>query len=102
MSGDVQIEMPSERIAAFCRKWRIVELSLFGSVLRQDFSPESDIDVLVVFAPEARYSLFDLGHMEEELKEVFDRDVDLVEKRAIEQSDNYIRRQHILDSARVV
>lgn len=102
MISKVQIELPREKIAEFCRKWQIIELSLFGSVLREDFRPDSDVDVLAAFSAEARYSVFDLIHMEDELKEVFGRDVDLVEKRAIEQSDNYLRRKHILNSARVV
>jgi hypothetical protein len=102
MSSKVQIEVPAERLAALCRKWKITELSLFGSVLRGDFRPDSDIDVLVTFSPEARPTLFDLVQMENELKEIFGREVDLVEKRLIEQSANYIRRKHILDSAEVV
>jgi len=102
MSVKVQIELPVDQITAFCRKWQITELSLFGSVLREDFRPDSDIDVLVVFSPEAKHSLFDLVYMEHELKELFGRDVDLVEKQAVERSENYIRRKHILDSAEVI
>ncbi|MGH7797376.1 MAG: nucleotidyltransferase family protein [Candidatus Binatia bacterium] len=98
----MNIEVPKERIAEFCRKWKIVELSFFGSVLRDDFQPDSDVDVLVSFAPEGRYSLFDLVHMEEELEKMLGRKVDLVERRAIEQSENYIRRKHILNSAQAI
>ena len=72
-----KIEMPKEKIAEFCQKLKIVELSLFGSVLREDFRPDSDVDVLVTFAPDAQYSLFDLVHIEEELKEILGRKVDL-------------------------
>lgn len=61
-----RIEAPSEKLAGFCRKWKITELSLFGSVLREDFRSDSDIDVLVTFAPEARWSLLDLPRMQEE------------------------------------
>ena len=93
------IEIPEDRISAFCRKWRIVEFSLFGSVLREDFRPESDVDVLVAFAPDARWSLVDLDRMEEELRALFGRRVDLLERRTVEQSDNYIRRRQILGSA---
>ena len=64
-----------------------VEFSLFGSILRADFRSDSDVDVLVTFAPDARVSLFDLVDMQDELKDVFGRDVDLVEKEAIQQSD---------------
>jgi predicted nucleotidyltransferase len=102
MSIRLPIQVPADKLAEFCRKWKITELSLFGSVVRDDFRPDSDDDVLVVFSPQTRYSLFDVGHMEEELKKILGRDVDLVEKRAIEHSDNYIRRKQILDSAVVV
>lgn len=98
----MRIEIPHEKIAEFCRKWRIREFALFGSVLREDFQPNSDIDVLVTFAPEARYSLFDLVRMQDELKEICGREVDLVERKSIERSENYIRRKHILDSLEVV
>ena len=97
-----KIEMPKEKITEFCQKWKIVELSLFGSVLREDFRPDSDVDVLVTFAPDAQYSLFDLVHIEEELKEILGRKVDLVERNAIEHSENYIRRQHILSSVQTI
>jgi len=90
------------QIAQFCRKWQVAELSLFGSALRGDYRPDSDVDVLVDFAPEARRSLFDLVEMEEELRRIFGREVDLVEKKAVEESENYIRRRAILSSARVV
>ena len=94
----VRIDLPEERIAEFCRKHRVRKLSLFGSALREDFRPDSDVDVLVSFAEDARYSLFDLAAMEEELASILGRKVDLVEREAIEQSENYIRRRHILQS----
>jgi len=97
-----KIDIPKEKIDEFCQKWKIVELSFFGSVLRDDFRPDSDVDVLVTFAPEGRYSLFDLVHIEEELEKMLGRKVDLVERGAIEQSENYIRRKHILNSAQTV
>lgn len=97
-----KIEMPKEKIAEFCQKWKIVELSLFGSVLRDDFRPDSDVDVLVTFAPDAQYSLFDLVHVEEELREILGRNVDLVERKAVERSENYIRRKHILGSLEAI
>src|SRR5579885_2936367 len=98
MSSQLQIELPREAIAEFCRRWQVVELCLFGSVLREDFRPDSDIDVLVTFAPQARHSIFDLLRMEDELARVFGRKVDLVDRRVLEQSPNYIRRRHILGS----
>jgi hypothetical protein len=84
-----------------CQKWKIAELTLFGSALRPDFGPASDVDVLVTFKLDSHPSLFDLVQMEEELKEIFAREVDLVSRRALENSRNYIRRKAILDSARV-
>ena len=97
-----QIPVDKDRIATFCQKWKISELALFGSVLRNDFSPQSDIDILVTFLPNAGHSLFDLVHMQEELKGIFDREVDLVDRAAIEQSKNYIRRKDILSSLEVI
>jgi predicted nucleotidyltransferase len=97
-----RIEIPMERIAEFCRRWQITEFALFGSVLRDDFRPDSDIDVLVTFAPDSRWTLFDLVHMQDELEEIFGRSVDLVERSAVEQSENYIRRRHILASVEPV
>ena len=94
----VGIEIDKEQIVRFCRKWKITEFSLFGSVLRDDFSPDSDVDVLVVFAEGAHWRLFDLVDMQEELKEIFGREVDLVERECVEKSENYIRRKHILSN----
>ncbi len=93
-----RIPIDREKIAGFCRKWRIVEFALFGSVIRADFRPDSDVDVLVTFAPEARWSLLDMVTMGDELKGMFGREVDLVERHAVEQSENYIRRKHILQN----
>ncbi len=87
------IQINQETIKVFCAKWKIVEFSIFGSALREDFRPESDVDVLVAFAPEVPWSLFDLAEMEEELKKLFGRDVDLIEKDAIK---NPFRRHSIL------
>lgn len=96
------MDIPHKKIQEFCRKWQITELSLFGSALREDFGPESDIDLLATFAPEARHTLFDLVEMEDELKEIFGREVDLVDKRAVERSENYIRRRNILSLTKVI
>jgi predicted nucleotidyltransferase len=98
----VRITIDRGKIADFCRRWKIVNLSFFGSVLRDDFRPDSDIDVLVTFAQDAHWGLFDLTHMQEELKGILGREVDLVSRRAIESSRNYIRRKAILSSAEVV
>lgn len=90
------------RKAEFCKKWRIREFSFFGSVLRDDFRPDSGIDVIIDFTPETSHSLFDLVDMSDELKDIFGRDVDLLTKRSVEQSRNYIRRKAILSSIEVV
>jgi predicted nucleotidyltransferase len=97
-----QIDLPKAKIAEFCNKWNIREFSLFGSVLREDFRPDSDIDVLVTFGEDAKITLFDLVHMENELKEIFGREVDIVSRRGLESSRNYIRRNAILNSAEEV
>ena len=97
-----RIDVPMDKVAAFCRKWKITELSLFGSVLRDDFGPDSDVDVLVTFAPDASWSLFDLVHAQDELKDILGREVDLVEREAVVRSENYIRRRHILESVEPV
>lgn len=86
-------------LAQFCRRWRIAELALFGSVLRDDFGPDSDVDVLVSFAPDADWSLFDHLQMQDELSGVIGRKVDLVSRRAVERSPNWIRRKAILENA---
>lgn len=97
---DFPVELDRSRIETFCRKWQIAELSFFGSILRPlDFRSESDVDVLVRYAPEAKWSLFDEVDMEDELREIVGRDVDLVNRRAVEQSHNWIRRKAILESA---
>ena len=98
IKNKIRIDIPYEKIAEFCKKWKIREFALFGSVLRDDFRPDSDIDVLVSFTPDAKCGLFALVDMEEELKQIFGRKVDLVEKKSVEQSENYIRRKHILNS----
>jgi predicted nucleotidyltransferase len=93
-----RIPLDRERVADFCQRWQIVEFALFGSVLRDDFRPESDVDVLVSFAPNASWGLRDRAQMEDELRRILGRDVDLVERAAVERSENYIRRRHILRS----
>ena len=86
-------------MADFCERWQIAELALFGSVLRDDFGPESDVDVLVGFRPTATHTLLDLERMEDQLTRILGRKVDLVDRAAVEASRNYIRRRAILESA---
>jgi uncharacterized protein len=96
------IELPMQRIAEFCHTWQVTEFALFGSVLRDDFRPDSDIDIMVQFHPEAHPTFNTLDQMETELKTIFDRDIDLITRQGIETSRNYLRRQEILSSAQVI
>jgi len=97
------IEIPNDKIAEFCQRWKITEFALFGSVLRDDFRPDSsDVDILVTFDPNSHTTLFDMVDMKEELEEIFARKVDLLSKRGIERSSNYLRRREILSSAVVI
>ena len=96
------VEINKERIAAFCRRWQIKELSLFGSALRSDFRPDSDVDVLVTFSPEAKRNFEDFLAMKEQLEAVLGRRIDFVEKHLVEQSKNYIRKKHILSHAEAI
>jgi len=95
-----RIPLDMEKIETFCKKWQIVEFSLFGSVLTNEFRPDSDVDVMVKFAPEARVGLFEMVDIEDELKEIIGRDVDIVTRPSVERSENYIIRKSILSSSR--
>ena len=95
----VQLPIPKKEIAAFCKRWEVTELSLFGSVLRADFRPDSDVGVLVTFSPKAEISLFDLVQMKLDLEEIFRRPVDVIEKDALE---NPFRKREILKTAQVI
>lgn len=94
--------IPREEIAKFCRRWKVRELALFGSALRDDFGPDSDVDVLVTFAEGAEWGLFDHIQMQNELQTALRRNVDLVSRRAVERSHNWLRRQEILNTAQVL
>ena len=83
-------------------RWNVSELALFGSVLRSDFRSDSDIDMLISFSSSADWSLFDHVKMQQELENILGRQVDLVSKRAIERSHNWIRRREILETAKVI
>ena len=102
MNSALRIPIDAEKVREFCRKWSITELAVFGSVLRDDFRPDSDVDFLASFAPDARWSLLDHVRMQDELAEIVGRHVDLVTRRAIEKSRNPIRRRAILESAQVL
>ena len=93
------IQIDKRKISDFCRRWHVVEFSLFGSAVREDFKPDSDVDVLVSFEENAPISLFDMAQMQIELEDLFDRPVDLVEKEGLR---NPYRRESILSSAQVL
>ena len=99
LPASLRVELPMDRIADFCRRWRVAKLEVFGSVLRDDFHVDSDVDFLISFSPDAEWSLLDEVRMEEELGRFLGREVDLVSRRGIEHSKNWIRRKAILESA---
>lgn len=97
------IELDRDRIEEFCRRWKVNELALFGSVLKpSDFRADSDVDFLASFAADDGWSLFDHMQMEEELARIVGRNVDLLTRPSVERSHNWIRRRNILESARVI
>lgn len=96
------IELPFDQIQEFCQRWHITEFALFGSVLRDDFRPDSDIDVLVTFDPQFRRGLAETIQMRQELATLFGREVDLIVKTAIVKSETWLRRQQILECAQVI
>ncbi|MFG0312646.1 MAG: nucleotidyltransferase family protein [Phycisphaerales bacterium] len=93
------IDIPHDQLASFCRRWNIAELSLFGSVLRDDFGPDSDVDVLFEFLPGATYGIDEHMEMVAELREIFGRRVDLVRKGSLR---NPYTRHEILSTRRVI
>lgn len=98
----VQIPLPMEQLEAFCLKRRVIELALFGSVLRDDFRANSDVDVLLTFESGVQLTLLDLGAMSLELEQIFGRRVDVLERHGVEEMRNPFLRPHILRSARVI
>ncbi len=97
-----RLSISNQQLAQFCQKWKVAELALFGSILRDDFREDSDIDLLVSYQSNAKRGLFEKMSMQEELENLLHRKVDLVSKQAIIQSRNWLRRKNILDSAEVI
>jgi uncharacterized protein len=102
LPDSIAIALPKAAIAEFCRRWKVREFYLFGSVLRDDFRPSSDVDVMVQALLGAAWGLLELVRMQRDLEAVFGRKVDLLTRKSIEQSENWIRRREILDTARLV
>lgn len=96
------IEIPDSVIAAFCDRWKITQIEAFGSALRDDFRPDSDIDLLVTFEEGAHISVFDIARMQLQMEKLTGRPVDVVERASIEQSRNPFRRNSILTTAKVI
>jgi len=99
MQKKKKFRIPRKKIAEFCKRWSINEFALFGSALRADFRPDSDVDVLVSIDPKAHIGLFEIAEMGIELEDMFKRPVDLVEKEGLR---NPYRRSEILSTAKVV
>lgn len=97
-----RLGVPLNAIAAFCQRWNIVEFAVFGSILRDDFRPDSDIDVLVEFNTEFKRGLIETIQMKEELQEIVNRRVDFIVKKALKRSENWLRREKILASAKII
>ncbi len=94
--------VPDEQLAAFCKRWRVVRLELFGSARRSDFRPDSDLDLLVTFDEGVPWTLLDMIEMQDELEAMTGHKVDLISRKAVEQDANWIRRNEILGSAEPV
>ena len=97
--GSVRVAIDEQRLREFCARWNIQEVGVLGSALRADFGHDSDLDVLVTFSEDADWSLLDLVRMERELEEIAGRDVDLVDRRSIARSENWLRRRDILSTS---
>ena len=97
-----KLSIPHDALKAFCQRWNVQELALFGSALGENFTPDSDVDLLARFQTGVGYTFKDLVAMQDELEAIFGRPVDLVDRQALQASPNYIRRKHILGSAEVI
>ena len=96
------LPLSTDALMPFCRRWKVRELALFGSVLRPDFRPDSDVDVLVTFSDDADWGLVAHIQMQQELATLLQRPIDLMSKRALERSPNWVRREAILNTAQVI
>ncbi len=97
-----RLGISADNIAQFCQRWNITELALFGSVLNNQFHADSDIDILIRFAPNARQGLLTIAKIKHELETRIGREVDIALKESIENSENWIRRQEILKTSLVI
>lgn len=96
------INIQEEQLKEICKRYLIRELAVFGSALRQDFNDKSDVDLLIEFEPESGITLFNIVDLKEEFEKLFGRDVDIVSKKAIQQSRNHLKRKAILANFKVI
>lgn len=94
-----QVDIPHDELETFCVRWGVAKLELFGSALRNDFGPDSDVDLLVTFGPDSDVTLLDMAEMEDELSRLFGRSAQLVSRQAIERARSSPRKKNILDTA---
>jgi uncharacterized protein len=92
----------ADQIDVFCQKWQIIKLAVFGSALRDDFSDQSDVDLLATFSDNADWGILDHVAMQQELREIFGRDVDLISDKSLENSSNWLRKKSILSQTKVI
>lgn len=97
-----RLGLSSQDVATFCQQWDIAKMALFGSILRDDFRADSDIDLLITFAPDARQGLLTLAKIKHELESRLQRPIDLVPEASIQMSDNWIRQRDILSTAQTI
>ena len=95
-------KLQSQAVVDFCQRWQIVELAVFGSVLREDFSDHSDVDLLLTFAESSQGTLYDYVLMKDEMETILGREVDLINRRALQHSKNRVRREEIEQMARTI
>lgn len=100
--NEPRIPIDREQIEAFCKKHGIIEFALFGSVLRDDFGPQSDIDVMISLAPRDRFGLLQYGRLIFELSQLFGREVDVALRSEVERSPNPFRKREILSNYRTI
>ena len=100
-ADEIALVLPQEALVDFCKNWKIDEFYLFGSILRKDFNANSDVDVMLQFSPDAKWG-FEIVEMKQELEKIFKRKVDLLTKKSIEQSNNWIRKKEILGTAKLI
>lgn len=96
--GEQELALPLEAIVAFCQRYQVQELALFGSAVGDDFTAASDVDLLVEFEPEAQVGFLTLSRMQRELSALLQREVDLVPKKGLKP----LIRRSVLDSAKVL